>query len=141
MQEPPNKSTPHNSQFSESESELKQVVEPQKSSHPFRRLLVFQVKLALDAMRDILLSPVSLICTVVDVVEKNQAADSYFEKLMAFGRNTEKRINLFEQHGNENATVDSVVAQVEDVLISEYKNKNISKKTFAAIQKAINKDK
>jgi hypothetical protein len=70
---------------------------------PFKRLLVFQVKLAVDALRDIILSPVSLICTVLDSIQKNRGKNSYFEKLMVFGRQTERRINLFEQHQVEDS--------------------------------------
>lgn len=110
------------------------------SHHPFRRLFIFQIKLALDALRDILLSPVSLICTILDLIEKKKGADSYFEKLMLFGRQTERRINLFEQHRDEHKTVDSMMGQVEEVLVKEYKNKNISKKTLASIQNILNKD-
>jgi hypothetical protein len=110
-------------------------------SHSFRRLMVFQLKLAVDALRDILLSPVSIICTIIDYFEKKHGADSNFEKLMVFGRNTERKINLFEQHGKEFSTIDSVVDRVEDVIVNEYQNKNISKKTLAAIQQALRKEK
>ncbi len=109
-------------------------------SNSLRRLLVFQLKLAVDALRDILLSPVSIVCSIMDFVEKKQGADSYFEKLMAFGRNTEKKINLFEQHNTDYSTIDSVFDRVEDVIVDEYQNKNISKKTMAAIQQALKKE-
>jgi len=77
----------------------------------------------------------------MDMIEKRNGSESYFEKLMAFGRDTEKRINLFEQHRNDDSTIDNVVNQVEDVLVAEYKNNNISKKTLSAIQKVLNKEK
>jgi hypothetical protein len=110
-------------------------------SHSLRRLLVFQLKLAVDALRDILLSPVSIICTILDFFEKKHGPDSYFEKLMAFGRNTERKINLFEQHEKNVSSIDSVVDRVEDVIVDEYQNKNISKRTMAAIQQALKKEK
>ncbi|MFT6734034.1 MAG: hypothetical protein ACJAS9_002229 [Polaribacter sp.] len=109
---------------------------------PFKRLLVFQVKLAVDALRDIILSPVSLICTVLDSIQKNRGKNSYFEKLMVFGRQTERRINLFEQHQVEdskekNVSIDSILSRVESVILREYKDKHISKKTLGAIENAI----
>ncbi len=110
-------------------------------SHSLRRLLVFQLKLAVDALRDILLSPVSIICTIIDFIEKKHGPESHFEKLMAFGRSTERKINLFEQHEKNISTIDSVVDRVEDVIVDEYQNKNISKKTMAAIQQALKKEK
>jgi hypothetical protein len=106
-------------------------------THPFRRLVIFQLKLAVDALRDIILSPVSIICSLVDLAEKRKGENSYFEKLMVFGRDTEKKINLFEQHQQEEATIDSILDQVEDVVMKKYKDKNISKKTLSAIEKIL----
>lgn len=108
-----------------------------KPPHPFRRLVIFQLKLAVDALRDIILSPVSIVCSLIDLVEKRKYKDSYFEKLMLFGRNTEKKINLFEQHELEETTIDSILNQVEGVVMKEYKDKNLSKKTVSAIEKIL----
>ncbi|MGB0496235.1 MAG: hypothetical protein ACPGJI_07755, partial [Kangiellaceae bacterium] len=68
--------------------------------------------------------------------------ESNFEKLMVFGRNTEKRINLFEQHQSsqvsmKDASIDSILNRVEDVILREYKDKHISKKTLSAIENVI----
>lgn len=109
--------------------------------HPFRRLVIFQFKLAADALRDILLSPVSIICSLLDLVFKNREQASYFEKLMAFGRHTEKRINLFEQHQDDDVTIDSVLNQLEGVVLKEHRDKELSKKTLLAIKNIIKKDK
>lgn len=107
------------------------------TAHPFRRLVIFQLKLAVDALRDIILSPVSLVCSLIDLAEKRKGKDSYFEKLMLFGRNTEKKINLFEQYQLEKTTIDSILHQVEGVVMREYKDKNLSKKTISAIEKIL----
>jgi len=120
--------------------------EETKAKHPIKRLLVFQVKLAVDALRDIILSPVSLICTILDYFQKKSGKNSYFEKLMVFGRQTEKRINLFEQHQietsfNKNASIDTVLNRVESVIMREYKEKHISKKTLSAIETALKNEK
>lgn len=108
------------------------------SSHPFRRLIIFQLKLAVDALRDILLSPVSIICSLLDLVQNKQGENSYFEKLMSFGRATESRINLFEQH-QADSTIDSVLGQVESLFRKEYQDKELSKKTLSAIEKLLQK--
>ncbi len=114
-------------------------------THPFRRLVIFQLKLGVDALRDILLSPVSIICSLIDLAEKRKGENSYFEKLMVFGRNTEKKINLFEQQHKyqqqhqhqQEATIDSILNQVEGVVMKEYKDKKLSKKTLSAIEKIL----
>jgi len=113
--------------------------------HPIKRLLIFQIKLAADALRDILMSPISLVFTLIDSIQNNRGQNSYFEKLMQFGRNTEKRINLFEQHEEDvssdckDVSIDSILNRVEGVILKEYKNKPISKKAMAAIENAIKK--
>ena len=104
------------------------------NSHPVRRLLIFQVKLAVDALRDILLSPVSIIASLMDLADGRKGKDSYFEMLMKFGRNSERRINLFGQHDGEKQTIDNILNQVEDVLKREYKQGDITAKTKSAIE-------
>ena len=111
------------------------------SRHPVRRLLIFQLKLAVDALRDILLSPVSIVCTLVDTFEKRHGSDSHFEKLMKFGRNSEKRINLFEQHSDSNTSIDHILGQVENVVVNEYKDKRLTKKTIAKLERLLAKEK
>ncbi len=83
----------------------------------FRRLLVLQVKLYIDAFRDILLSAVTLGAFLIDVVQRNSGSDCYFEKVLAFGRKTERTINLFNQYDPEFQgphTVDGVINDLED---------------------------
>lgn len=83
----------------------------------FRRLLVLQVKLYLDAFRDLLLSAVSLGAFLIDVVQKNTGPDCYFEKVLKFGRKSERAINLFNQYDPEHQgphTVDGVINDIED---------------------------
>ncbi len=63
-----------------------------------RHLLRFQLKLALDAIRDVLMSPISIICFLLDVVLRPDEADSYHRKMIMFGRRTDRRINLFGGH-------------------------------------------
>ena len=104
-------------------------------SQAIRRLIIFQFKLVLDAIRDVALSPVSLIFSIVDIINGQHGKKSYFEKLMSFGRSTERKINLFEQHSS--GSVDTILTQVESVIVKEYKDKHLSKKTYNTIEKII----
>jgi hypothetical protein len=63
----------------------------------FKRLIIFQFKLAADALRDFLLSPISILMFILDLVLKPDGA-SYFDRLMAVGRKSDHLINLFEEH-------------------------------------------
>ncbi|WDE11254.1 hypothetical protein [Thalassomonas haliotis] len=60
-----------------------------------RDIGIFQVKLALDAIRDLLLSPVSIVSAVIDLIKGHQYSQSYFYKVMKLGRKTDHWLNLF----------------------------------------------
>lgn len=82
-----------------------------------RRLLVFQIKLYIDAFRDLLLSALSLGAFIIDLVQQNTGADCYFEKVLRFGRKTEVTINLFNQYSRDEqtgTTVDDILQEVEE---------------------------
>jgi len=78
-----------------------------------RKLLVFQFKLYLDAFRDLFLSALSLFAFVLDAVLNLSGPDSFFERVLAFGRRTEKTINLFNQYEESETNVDSILKDVE----------------------------
>lgn len=75
------------------------------------RLLLFQLKLFADAARDFLLSPISTLALLLDLVLGLDGEDSYFERLMAFGVRSDHFINLFGQYP-QGQTIDSVVQDV-----------------------------
>ena len=91
-----------------------------------RQAIVFQFKLGLDALRDILLSPVSIVLVVIDTVMANQYRQSYFLGLMRLGKQSDHWINLFggslskvETSSNEetvNNNVDYWFSRIEAVI-------------------------
>jgi hypothetical protein len=82
-----------------------------------RKLLVFQFKLYLAAFRDLFLSALSLLAFVLDAVLNLSGPESFFERVLAFGRSTEKTINLFNQYDEDEeeggTNVDSILKDVE----------------------------
>lgn len=81
-----------------------------------RKFVVFQIKLYVDAFRDLLLSALSLGAFLLDLVQQNDGPDSYFERVLQFGRRTERSINLFNQFDAEERgtrSVDGVIEEVE----------------------------
>lgn len=89
-----------------------------------RHLLMFQLKLGADALRDILLSPVSVLVFLVDVVRKPTLEDSLYLKLMLLGRRSDRVVNLFDEHKEAGFyTVDSAVAELERVIVSSRKKR------------------
>lgn len=61
-------------------------------------LVMFQLKLGADAIRDLVMSPVSIVMFILDLVLAPEEKDSHYQKMMQFGRKTDRCINLFEEH-------------------------------------------
>ncbi len=79
-----------------------------------RHLVVFQLKLAADALRDLLLSPISVVVFVLDAIRKPTLEDSLYLRLMLLGRKSDRMINLFDEHKDAgHYTVDQAVEELE----------------------------
>ncbi len=84
-----------------------------------RHLLVFQVKLLADALRDLLLSPVSVLVFVLDALRKPRLEDSLYLRLMLLGRRSDRAINLFDEHKDAgHFTVDQAIEEVEAMVMA-----------------------
>ncbi len=66
----------------------------------FRCLLIFQLKLAADALRDLVMSPVSIVMFLLDILLRPPENESHYKQMMIFGRKSDRWINLFEEHSN-----------------------------------------
>ena len=87
------------------------------NSQALRHLLIFQVKLGADALRDLLMSPVSVLVFVVDVIRKPTLEDSLYLRLMLLGRKSDRAINLFDEHKDAgHFTVDQAVEELEELV-------------------------
>lgn len=94
------------------------IAEPGSWSQ-LRRFLVFQLKLYIEAIRDVFLSPIALIAFLLDFIFQLKHEDSLFEKLLSLGRRSERAINLFNQHDESEAganSIDGIVRKVESKL-------------------------
>jgi len=61
----------------------------------FRDVIVFQAKLLVDGLRDLLLSPVSIVAAMIDLLVPGDDGGKRFYRVVRFGRRTERWINLF----------------------------------------------
>ena len=98
------------------ESENKVDVQMEKLWSQVRKLLVFQIKLYIDAFRDLLLSALSLGAIIIDILLRNEGPGSCFEQVLKFGRATERSINLFNHFDldqQERHSVDNILNEVE----------------------------
>lgn len=88
--------------------------------------LVFQVKLFGDGMRDVFLSPVSIMAAVAGLLFSPSKPDYYLRKLMAFGHKTDRWLNLFGTHSDHSTSTknnsDAYVKKVEDMLLKGHQS-------------------
>jgi hypothetical protein len=79
-----------------------------------RRLIIFQIKLAMDAARDFALSPISIAAFVIDSIRKPEPEKSLYLRLMKLGQRSDQVINLFDEHSDaDHYTVDETLRGVE----------------------------
>lgn len=99
--------------FSTDEDSKAQV----STARAFRHMLIFQIKLAADALRDLILSPISILVFIADALRKPALEDSWYLRLMLLGRKSDRLINLFDEHKDAgHYTVDQAVDEVEQLV-------------------------
>jgi hypothetical protein len=87
-----------------------------------RDVTVFQLKLLLDAVRDVVLSPLSLIAAAAGLIGGGERPRRYLEDLIRVGRRTDRWINLFGEFDQDSreAGVDALVAEVEKRVVDQH---------------------
>jgi len=111
-----------------------------------RDVLVFQVKLLLDNVRDFALVPVSLGAAIIDLIFKGEREGSLFYKVLRWGAHSKEVIDVYsaiEHHDpgdfkvNPEYTVDGVIARLEGVLVRECEKGGTAASIKAAMDRAI----
>ena len=96
-----------------------------------RDLIAFQFKLTLDALRDLLLSPVSIILVIAGLVTGQKNPGKYFYDLLHLGHKSDKWINLFglpdEENENSQISSDQYLGKVEKIVVDQYHKGGIVK--------------
>ena len=85
-----------------------------------RDVIGFQFKLALDGIRDVLLSPISIGAALIGIVTRPDEPDKYYRELLKFGSKSDHWINLFDTQEHANVSSDEYINKVEDLLVGEY---------------------
>ena len=110
-----------------------------------RDVVIFQVKLGLDAVRDLVFSPLSIAAAVIDLITGGEHPGRYFYSVLAAGGRTEGWINLFgapkrtEGHGLSvrGPTVDSFIKQVEGLVVEQYERGGLTASAKEAIDRSL----
>jgi hypothetical protein len=111
-----------------------------------RDVVVFQLKLFLDNVRDLVLMPVSLVAALIDLVFRGKREGALFYKVLRWGSHSEAVIDVYsaiEHHEpgdfkvNPGYTVDGVIARLEGVLKREVEKGGTAASAKAAMDRAI----
>jgi hypothetical protein len=113
-----------------------------------RDMFVFQFKLIVDGVLDLVLLPVSLVVGLISLVGPGPGWGSEFYEFLRIGRRGERWINLFgaveRKHGSasdadEFATkdLDDLVSRVESFLVDEYRNRAVTTQTRQRLDAAL----
>jgi hypothetical protein len=99
-----------------------------------RDVAMFQVKLVADGLRDLVLSPLSIVAGVLGLVFGGSRPDVLFQDVLAIGRRTERWIDLFgaqrvENGGTAEPGIDAIADRIEDLIRSDLANGGVTAKT------------
>lgn len=114
-----------------------------------RDAVVIQFKLVVDGLRDVVLVPASLVAAVISLVRSEDGRPGpEFYDLLAFGKRTERWIDLFgaqrrvaggseEPADEEEAGIDELVSRVEAYVVEEYRRGGVTAQAKEQIDRAL----
>ena len=109
-----------------------------------RDVLVFQLKMLLDNVRDFALMPISLVAALIDLIFKGERQGTLFYQVLRWGAHSEEVINVYsaiDTHWrpavNPNYTIDAVIARLEGVVVRECEKGGTAASIKAAMDRAI----
>jgi hypothetical protein len=111
-----------------------------------RDVVVFQIKMLLDNLRDFALMPVSLVAAFIDLVVPGEREGALFYKVLRWGSHSEEVIDVYSaiaHHEKDDFrvsrdyTVDGVIARLESVLVRECEKGGTAASVKAAMDRAI----
>ena len=115
-----------------------------------RDIAVFQVKLIVDGLRDLVLVPVSLVAGLISLFKGGAEHGSKFYDLLRVGRRSEHWINLFgaaeRLHGSaaDDAhfpaeDIDAMVSRVESFIVDEYRKGGVTAQAKDRLDSALDR--
>ena len=113
---------------------------PKTRGQLLRQILVFQFKLAMDGLRDLLLSPISIVAALAGILTKHPDPSRYFNRLLELGHRSDQWINLFNTHpqDNDSSTADDFVREAESIVRSELEKGGVMPRMNRPVEKTEN---
>jgi hypothetical protein len=114
---------------------------PDYRARLLRDVLVLQLKLLLDGIRDAALIPISLVAAILGLLRGGADADLEFRRVIKLGRRSERWINLFGHEAplgraRPGGSLDQLLDRVEDVVMEQYSKGGNTEDARAAIKAA-----
>lgn len=94
-------------------------VDPPDAAALMREMALLQLKLFIDAARDLVLSPVLLAASLVDLAMLKQQPPRYFHQALRWGKRSDEWIDLWspvERRERAPENVDALVQRVETLI-------------------------
>jgi hypothetical protein len=115
-----------------------------------RDIAVFQMKLIVDGLRDLILLPVSLGVGLYSLIKGGNEPGTEFYDLLRVGRRSEHWINLFgaAEHSGApgalddlfpNADIDDMVSRLESFVVDEYNKGGVTAQAKKQLDQALNR--
>lgn len=113
-----------------------------------RDAVVFQGKLMIDGLRDLLLLPISVVATLFDLFSTEDQKGRRFYQVVHFGKRSEHWIDLFAaaerspfesplEHSDDHQRLDDLVTRVESVVKQQYAEGGVTGSARKALDKAL----
>ena len=129
-------------------AEGQELVEHRARWSLIRDVLVFQVKLVVDGLKDLVLAPLSVVAGVLDVLRPERRGEGRFYRLLRRGRAFDRWVGLFEaarREGDANSEeitrspegMDAQLRQLETMLVEQVENGNLTRKAREAVDSTL----
>lgn len=113
-----------------------------------RDAIIFQGKLLIDGLRDLMLVPISMVATVFDLFSRENPKGKRFYQIVHLGKRSEHWIDLFAaaerspfesplEHGEDSQRLDDLVTRVESVVRQQYAEGGVTGSARKALDKAL----
>jgi hypothetical protein len=109
-----------------------------------RDVVIFQIKVGLEALRDLVLFPVSVLAAVGDLISGSLGPDNAFHRVLEVGRRSDRWLNLFGEHDRKDAdeaadaqTIDAMLGEVERLLVDQYEQGGVTATAKSAIDRSL----
>lgn len=102
------------------------------------QVLVFQIKLAADGLRDVILVPVSLGAALLGLLSSRDDPAKYYKQVLHLGRRSEYWINLFGYRKGR-GTSDEIIKDLEQRVFAEAENNPHLRRANETLNRSLDK--